>query len=385
MLTAVVGHSEETDPTAVADEVLEQCRAKLGSTPARAGLLFAAIDFDHQVILDAISRRYPDLELIGCTTDGEVSSELGFCEDSATLILFASDTVDITAGVGRGLSRDVVGACRAAVQQSKGKTRKPPRLCLSAPEGLTAEGQSITATLQDAVGVDVPIVGALAGDQWRLKRYAAVLWHGSVAGFGSGAVVLRRLSVFLRRRHGMAPGRRSRTGDAGVGSGRARDRRLARDRVLSKYLGLGIKPAAELPLAVLNGNGEVDYLRTSWGDIDETGAVTFLAAVPPDARVCLTMADRDAILTGCSQSLAMAKSNLPAGAQPAVALVFSCAARKLLLGTRTVEELKLIRGALGDSVTICGFYGYGEISPRMGDGTGAKYHNESFVTLLLAD
>jgi hypothetical protein len=34
---------------------------------------------------------------------------------------------------------------------------------------LTAEGQSITATLQDAVGVDVPIVGALAGDQWRLK------------------------------------------------------------------------------------------------------------------------------------------------------------------------------------------------------------------------
>ena len=117
-----------------------------------------------------------------------------------------------------------------------------------------------------------------------------------------------------------------------------------------KYLGLDIKPAAELPLAVLNGNGEVDYLRTSWGDIDETGAVTFLAAVPPDARVCLTMADRDAILTGCSQSLAMAKSNLPAGAQPAVALVFSCAARKLLLGTRTVEELKLIRGTLGDSV-----------------------------------
>ena len=107
MLTAVVGHSEETDPAAVADEVLEQCRAKLGGTPARAGLLFAAIDFDHQVILDAIGRCYPGLELIGCTTDGEVSSELGFCEDSATLILFASDTVDITAGVGRGLSRDV--------------------------------------------------------------------------------------------------------------------------------------------------------------------------------------------------------------------------------------------------------------------------------------
>ncbi len=59
MLSAVVGHSEETDAHAVAEEVLEQCRARLGSTPARAGLLFAGIDFDHQVLLDAINRACP--------------------------------------------------------------------------------------------------------------------------------------------------------------------------------------------------------------------------------------------------------------------------------------------------------------------------------------
>lgn len=138
-------------------------------------------------------------------------------------------------------------------------------------------------------------------------------------------------------------------------------------------------------MAILNTSDEVEYLRASWGEVDEaTGAVTFLAAVPSDARVCLTIADRDSILNGCSQSLSIAKSNLPPGAQPAAAVVFSCAARKLLLGTRTAEELKLIRAALAGPVAVCGFYGYGEMSPRMGDGTGAKYHNESFVTLLLA-
>ena len=169
MLSAVVGHSEETDAHAVAEDVLEQCRARLGSTAARAGLLFAAIDFDHQVILDAINLRYPGLELIGCTTDGEISSELGFREDSATLILFASDTVDITAGAGRGLSRDVVGACRSAAHQAMAKTQQRPRLCVSAPDGLTAEGQSITATLQRELGRDVPLFGALAGDQLKLE------------------------------------------------------------------------------------------------------------------------------------------------------------------------------------------------------------------------
>jgi hypothetical protein len=43
-----------------------------------------------------------------------------------------------------------------------------------------------------------------------------------------------------------------------------------------------------------------------------------------------------------------------------------------------------MRGTLGATVPICGFYGYGELSPHMGDPTGTKYHNESFVTLLLA-
>jgi hypothetical protein len=385
MLSAVVAHSEETDATAVAEELLERCRTKLGSRPARAGLLFAAIDVDHQVLLDAIHQRHPDLELIGCTTDGEVSSELGFCEDSATLMLFASDTVDITAGVGHGLSRDVAGACREAVQQSKAKTRKPVRLCLSAPEGLTAEGQLITTTLQNELGLDVPIVGALAGDQWRLKTTRQ--FFGTQVLQDSVPVLI--FSGDFQFSYGVATGWHQ-VGEAGrvTRASGAVVHEIDGSPAIEfyrKYLGLEIKPAAELPLAVLNGRGEVDYLRASWGDVDANGAVTFLAAVPPDARVCLTMADRDAILTGCSQSLAMAKANLPAGAQPSVALVFSCAARKLLLGTRTVEELKLLRGALGESVAVCGFYGYGEISPRMGDGTGAKYHNESFVTLLLAD
>jgi len=102
-------------------------------------------------------------------------------------------------------------------------------------------------------------------------------------------------------------------------------------------------------------------------------------------RVRLTLADRDAILTGCAESLSIAKSNLPTGAQPSAALFFSCAARKILLGTRTQEEVKMIRGVLGEAVPICGFYGYGEISPNMGDPTGTKYHNESFVSLLIAE
>jgi hypothetical protein len=386
VFSAVVGHSEEADAGAAVEEIVQQCRARLDGTVPSAGLLFAAIDFDHQVLLCEITRAFPGMALIGCTTDGEISSELGFREDSATLILFASDTVDITSGVGRELSADVAEACRVAIEAAKAKTDKPPRLCIATPEGMTAEGHSVTATLQHAVGHDIPLFGALAGDQWRLK--STKQFYGTEVLTDSIPVLL--LCGEFHFSYGVATGWRQ-VGEVGQVT-RATgavvheiDGKPAID-FYRKYLGPGTKPTAELPLAILNARDASEYLRASWGVVDETtGAVTFLATVPEGARVRLTLADRDEILTGCGESLAIAKSNLPAGAQPAAALFFSCAARKILLGTRTPEELRLIRQTLGEAVPICGFYGYGEISPNMGDPTGTKYHNESFVTLLIAN
>jgi hypothetical protein len=386
VFSAVVGHSEEADADAAVEEILQQCSARLDGAVPRAGMLFAAIDFDHQALLCEIMRAFPGIALIGCTTDGEFSSELGFREDSATLILFVSDTIDITSGVGRALRGDVVGACRSAIDAAQAKTDKPPRLCIATPEGITVDGHSVTATLQHAIGQDIPFFGALAGDQSRLK---------STNQFYGTEVLTDSIPVLLfcgdfHFSYGVATGWRQ-IGEVGRVT-RATgaivheiDGKPAID-FYRQYLGPGTKPTAEVPLAILNARDASEYLRASWGVVDETtGAVTFLATVPEGARVRLTLADRDEILTGCGESLAIAKSNFPVGLEPAAALFFSCAARKILLGTRTPEELKLIRKTLGETVPICGFYGYGEISPNMGDASGTKYHNESFVTLLIAE
>ena len=385
MFTAVVGHSEDLDGSAAAAEVLIQCRTKLNGTVPTAGLLFAAIDFDHQLLLDEINRQLPDLELIGCTTDGEISSDLGFREDSVTLILFASDTVDMTAGIGRGLSTDVAAACRSAIDAAKGKSGKPPQLCIATPDGLTAEGHSVTATLQETIGAATPIFGALAGDQLRLKSTRQ--FFGREVLCDSIPVLL--LSGDLRFSYGVATGWHQ-VGDVGrvtraTGAVVYEIDGAPAVEFYRKFLGPAANPTVELPLAILNSRDATEYLRATWGVVDETtGAVTFLGAVPEGVRVRLTLADRDEILSGCSASLALAKSNFPAGAPPTAALFFSCCARRILLGTRTEEELKLIRDTLGDTVAACGFYGYGELSPQMGDPSGTRYHNESFVSLLLA-
>jgi hypothetical protein len=63
--------------------------------------------------------------------------------------------------------------------------------------------------------------------------------------------------------------------------------------------------------------------------------------------------------------------------------VFSCAIRKLMLGTRTGTELEIARKELGDSLPITGFYCFGEIAP-MRDG-GVRFHNETMVAVLLGE
>jgi|SRR5688572_3742805 hypothetical protein len=384
MFSAAVGHSEDTDATAVANELVDRCRAQLGEASPKAGLLFAAIDLDHQALLDQIDRRVPGLELIGCTTDGEMSSEMGFREDSATLMLFASDTVDLTTGVGHMMSQDLAAACRTAAESAKAKTAKRPRLCVTAPEGLTSEGHALTETLQKAVGPGVPIFGAMAGDQWRLKNTKQ--FYGTTVLSDSIPVML--FSGEFTFSYGVAGGWRQ-VGQVGCVT-RATgavvheiDDAPAVD-FYRQYIGLGVNPTVEMPLAILDDRDRIEYLRGSWGVVDDaTGAVTFLAAIPEGARVQVTVTDRDSILKGCLESLSIATSNLPDGAQADFGLFFSCCARKLMLGTRTEEEVKLIREALGARVPVCGFYGYGELSPKQGDSTDTKYHNETFVSLLI--
>lgn len=88
MLKVAVGHSEDVDAKDAVLEVLEQCQETLNGLVPQAGILYSAMAFDYPVVLEHIMTVYPELELIGCTTDGEISSKLGCIEDSITLIFF---------------------------------------------------------------------------------------------------------------------------------------------------------------------------------------------------------------------------------------------------------------------------------------------------------
>jgi hypothetical protein len=70
--------------------------------------------------------------------------------------------------------------------------------------------------------------------------------------------------------------------------------------------------------------------------------------------------------------------------QPSAALVFSCATRKGILGSRTPEELLILKKHLPVHVPIMGFYCFGEFGPLQKNQI-SHMHNSTMVTLLLGE
>jgi hypothetical protein len=151
-----------------------------------------------------------------------------------------------------------------------------------------------------------------------------------------------------------------------------------RDRV-----GENASPGAETPLAILDDDGAIAYLRATLPPfVQESGAINYFGDVREGSMVQITVVDRTSILDGCRASVEKAFSDYPHGKTPAAALMFSCAARRIMLGTRTGEEVRIAGSVIGSQIPICGFYGYGEIGPRDSRDPISRYHNETFVTLI---
>src|SRR6478735_398628 len=136
MLTMAVGQGDDVDPSDAIATAIDQCRAALGGQSPQAGILFSAFDSFDPSILAAVAAAFPSATVMGTTSAAEISSVNGYQEDSITLALFASEFVDITAGMGSGLGTDVEAACQAAAGQAIGATNREPKLCIVLVEGI---------------------------------------------------------------------------------------------------------------------------------------------------------------------------------------------------------------------------------------------------------
>lgn len=384
MFRMAVGQSDEVEPADAIAAAIEACRAELGDLQPQAGILFSAFDSFDPSVATALREAFPDATVMGSTSAAEISSVGGYQEDSLTLAMFASDVVDVTAGIGAGLGVDMEAACRTAIAQALGGTTRDPKVCIVLAEGYGVDPQQTLEAVARGLPDGVVIVGGTSAGRDFGTPQPSFQFCGDVVVDDGVAILLFSGPVLASTAVGTGWRTLGATGtvtSSGSGVVATIDGRPAIE-FLARYLDATGPASFGNPLSVIEVGGDEPYYRAITGTDPASGSISVAGEVPVGAVVQLSTAEMDDILAGTRGALERAAEAYPAGAEPQAALVFSCAVRRFLLGSRTRVEAELARSVLGEALPMAGIYCFGEIGPVRGVDT-SRYFNETFVTLLL--
>jgi hypothetical protein len=385
MFTAAVGQSEDPSAPYAVAEVLAQIHAVLGDTVPQAGILFCSIDFDHAAILAGIRQAYPGIELAGCTTDGETGSVCGFSGDTLTLMVFATDCAEIRAGAGTDLNlhgkstgRQAAQAARQVLSQHQGEEVFAVLLC----DPLNAGVSEVNAGIESELGSAFPLIGAASAAHSK-KRATYQFCNDAIL---TDSVVLLLFAGPVSYSFGVQGGHAPMGEKVRVTASEKNILyKIENEPALNyfrRYIGEEYSLFMNYCLAVFEEGSPTFYVRSAPFVDVEAGSVTLNGVIAPNAMVQIGTADKSTCLSSCAASLQHALDTYP-GAQPAAALLFSCAGRKMMLGSQTAQETETVRKFLHD-LPFCGFYAYGEFAPLTRGGP-SLFHGTTFVTLLIGE
>jgi hypothetical protein len=335
--------------------------------------------------LAEISRRFPGVELFGCSTAGEIlGTEV--TDDSLVVTVVGFDhtrvrgthvsiaRADDSLAAGRRLAEALPreGLVHVLVLSDGLKVNGselvqglvahlPPRVTVTG--GLSGDGDRFHETLVVREGVPVPnavTAMGLYGDRLRVG-YASL---GGWDPFGPERLITRSSKNVLFELDGKSA--------------------LA---LYKTYLGedaAGL-PATGLlyPLALRGGDGGAAGVRTILAVDEERQSMTFAGDVPEGAYARFMKANFDRLIDG---AIGAARTSRQAGgaSRAGLALLISCVGRKMVLKQRIEEEVEGVREVMGPETPLAGFYSYGEISPFT-PSARCELHNQTMTITTLTE
>lgn len=335
--------------------------------------------------IEELSRHFGKSVVCGCSTAGEIFGTriqdeglaVAVARFARTKVRFGSTQVSGPAdsyAAGKGIAATLKSADLKGV--------------VLFSDGLKVNGSELVRGVNAAVGPGVVITGGLAGDGDRFKE----TWVLANRKPASGVVT----AVGLYGSH-VVVGHGSRGGWDIFGPERIVT--LAKGNILyqldgkpalhlyKEYLGELAKglPATALlfPLALKSDvAGGKSIVRTIVAVNEADQSMTFVGDIPQGHRAQLMRANFDRLIEGASDAAEMSK--LAPGDGPTLAIAISCVGRRLVLGTRTEEEVEATLEILPKGTQQVGFYSYGEISPFV-KGEPCDLHNQTMTLTTIQE
>lgn len=249
-------------------------------------------------------------------------------------------------------------------------------------DGTLVNGDELVEGLRSKNVKNLPITGGLAGDSTRFQKtftsldaapaqgniiaigfYGShlLIGHGSMGGweeFGLERMITKSNHNILQEI----------------------DQQNALD-MYKKYLGEYAEqlPGSALlfPLSMKSKETDKVLIRTILAVDDNEKSMVFAGNVPEGNKVRLMRANFDNLIDA-SSGAARESLEVLENKKPDLTLMISCVGRKIILDSRTWEEVKSAEEVYGEGNSISGFYSYGGISPAR-KGTCCELHNQTMT------
>jgi hypothetical protein len=372
----------------IAEELVDQ----LGAAPELI-IAFVSTSLDPARALAGLRQALPGVSVVGCSSYAEINSQealsgsltvMGLRFEGIEFQTFSHDASDDPFKAGAAFATAVGGFA--------------PNLLITFLDGLAYNSTRLLRGIQSVLGDGFPIVGGIAADDARFE-HTYQLHDGECLSRAVVGVALRGpIEIVTAARSGWRPVGATRTATKVVEGNVLLE--LDGEPALDLYRQFLGDRWAEMPLVGVEfpvgivggvlgeqhmakhqsegqGEGEIILLRAIKAIDEERNAIVFGGDLPEGAQLRMARASKDDVIAGADAAGSEAIARM---ADPSIALIFNCMARKLVLGRRYKDEVLQTFGRLGPELPKIGFHTFGELSPV--DGV-TMHHDKTFTIALL--
>jgi hypothetical protein len=359
------------------------------SVPGEPKLLvtFASCDYDLAPLLTGIRSELGDVQLIGCSTAGEIAAS-GPGDAGVVITAIGGDGVDVSTAVAHRASEDLRGAGETAASYATRPGGREHQVLLMLTDGLAGDQQQIVRGAYSVVGAGIPMVGGCAGDNLRMERTFQLYGDRVLSDAVVAAAISSDAPLGIGVRHGWRRvGEPMLVTESEHNRVQAIDDRPALD-VYFERLDVPDEARTDLakftafasthPLGLASRSEEQHVRFVSGADFDDRSLVC-IAEVPKGGLVWAMEGDSASVLEATDGACEDALADLD-GKKPLGLIAFDCIARRGVLGDGIDSEISRI-AEKGEGAPVAGFYTYGEIARTHGV---SGFHNQTLVVLALS-
>lgn len=336
----------------------------------------------------ALSGNYPSAEIILCSTSGEIYDENVFDNTVSIVAIEFEQTRFKPIRININDQPDSYEAGKLLFNQLN-----DPALAyvMIISDGGLVNGSELVRGIENVNINNIPVTGGLAGDganfNYTVVGYNEKPAKGNIVAVGFYGTQLKVGHASFGGWEMFGPEKKvTRSVSNRLYEIDGKSALELYKQYLGKYAEELPGSALLFPLNVRLEDNSNSVVRTILSIDNDDQSMVFAGDIPEGSYVRLMKANFDKIIDAATYAACNSLTQFPnaVSAKPKLALLISCVGRKLILGSRTEEEIEVVKDTFGSETLLSGFYSYGEISP-LNPNARCELHNQTMTITTFSE